>query len=179
MRFESSRCILLNASYEVHDIIPLKKALYLVFDDKAVVIEEHPEAVLRSVKLTIKVPTIVALTKYVKSTKIHRKAALNAANLFTRDDWTCQYCGRHESQFRKSEKLTRDHVFPEHKGGDASWENLVAACSTCNGKKANHLLEHTGMMLRKIPRPPTIIELWRKHPTRGPLLRRVDELFAT
>ena len=178
MQFESSRCILLNATYEVHDIVPLKKALYLVLEDKAVVVESHPTFRIRSKSTSIEWPVIIALKKYVKSTKVHRRAALNPTNLFIRDDHTCQYCGRHEHEFRGSEKLTRDHVYPEHRGGETTWENLVAACSTCNGKKANYLLEHTGMMLRKIPRAPTIIELWKKHPTRGPLLKKVDDLFG-
>lgn len=178
MNFESSRCLLLNATYEVHDIVPMKKALYLVLEEKASVVDLHPTAVVRSVSLSIRLPVIIALNKYVKSTKIHRKAALNPTNLYIRDDYTCQYCGRHESEFRTSEKLTRDHVYPEDKGGETTWENLVAACSTCNNKKANYLLERTGMMLRKLPRTPTILELWYKHPTRGPLLRKVDELFS-
>lgn len=178
MQFENSRVIVLNATYEVHDIVPLKKALYLVLEEKANVVEAHETQRIRSKNHSIEWPLIVVLKKYVKNTKANRKAALNPTNLFIRDDFTCQYCGRHESQLRGKEKLTRDHVHPEHKGGETTWENLVTACSTCNGKKANYLLEHTGMMLRRAPRAPTIMELWRKHPTRGPLIRKVDELFG-
>ena len=30
-----------------------------------------------------------------------------------------------------------DHVLPLSLGGETKWENVVAACASCNGKKAN------------------------------------------
>lgn len=167
MNFESSRCVVLNASYEPLSIITAKRALLLILEGKAIVVEEHPSMVVRSPRQSFKVPTMVALKEFIKSRKIfHSKATLTQKNLFIRDNHSCQYCGRHKSEFRHKEFLTRDHVYPEHKGGPSTWDNLVTACSTCNNKKAHYLLEDTNMTLLKKPEAPTIFELWMKHTSR-------------
>jgi 5-methylcytosine-specific restriction endonuclease McrA len=68
------------------------------------------------------------------------------ALIYQRDDHTCQYCG-------SQKKLTIDHIVPRSRGGQDTWENMVVACSTCNTKKGNTLLEQTGMKLRRVPKP--------------------------
>jgi 5-methylcytosine-specific restriction endonuclease McrA len=164
MEFESSRCVVLNASYEPLSVITAKRALLLILEGKAIVVEEHPHLVVRSVRQSFKVPVMVALKEFVKSRKIFQtKASLTQKNLFMRDNHTCQYCDRHKSALRPREFLTRDHVIPEFLGGKTSWDNLVTACSTCNNKKANYRLEDTTMRLLKLPVAPTIFELWMKH----------------
>ena len=65
--------------------------------------------------------------------------------IYKRDKNKCQYCGSTKS-------LTIDHVIPKSRGGDDSWENLVVACSPCNVKKGDKLLEQTNMKLAKTPR---------------------------
>jgi 5-methylcytosine-specific restriction endonuclease McrA len=175
MEFESSRCVVLNASYEPLSIITAKRALILIFEGKAEVVEEHPYLVVRSVKTSHKVPIMVALKKFVKCRKIFQsKASLTQKNLFTRDNHTCQYCGRHKNKLRSFEFLTRDHVHPEYLGGKSTWENLVTACSTCNNKKANYLLEHINMPLLKKPTTPTIFELWMKHSKKKAILETIE-----
>jgi 5-methylcytosine-specific restriction endonuclease McrA len=53
--------------------------------------------------------------------------------IFKRDNFTCQYCGR---KVVDGIKLHCDHVHPVCKGGDNSSKNLITACSDCNiGKK--------------------------------------------
>src|SRR3712207_7803873 len=49
--------------------------------------------------------------------------------VFRRDGYACQYCGA------RPRDLTLDHVQPRHRGGPDTWENVVAACRRCNGKK--------------------------------------------
>jgi 5-methylcytosine-specific restriction endonuclease McrA len=156
--------VVLNASYEPLSIVTAKRALLLIFEGKATVVEEHPHLVVRSVRQSFKVPVMVALKEFVKCRKIFQtKATLTQKNLFTRDNNTCQYCGRHKSEFRTREFLTRDHIIPEYRGGKSTWDNLVTACSTCNNKKAHYMLDDTNMTLLKIPTTPTIFELWMKH----------------
>jgi 5-methylcytosine-specific restriction endonuclease McrA len=175
MEFESSRCVVLNASYEPLSIVTAKRALLLILEGKAVAIEEHPYLVVRSVRHSFKVPVMVALKEFVKSRKIFQsKASLTQKNLFLRDNNTCQYCNRHKSEFRHREFLTRDHVLPEYLGGKTSWDNLVTACSTCNNKKANYLLEDTNMRLLKIPTAPTIFELWMKHSQKRIMVQHLE-----
>jgi len=72
--------------------------------------------------------------------------------LFLRDEFSCQYCGALGD-------LTFDHVVPRTHGGVTSWENVVAACSTCNLKKGSRGLRQTGMNLRKIVKQPKAEEL--------------------
>lgn len=177
MGFESSRCVVLNATYEPLSIVTAKRALLLILEGKAIVVEEHPTLEVRSPRQSFKVPLMVALKAYVQSRKIfHAKASLTQRNLFSRDGHTCQYCNRHKNELRSSEFLTRDHIVPECRGGLSTWENLVTACSTCNNKKANYHLEDTGMRLLKKPVAPTIFELWMKHAQRKSSLQVLESL---
>ncbi|RDI30224.1 HNH endonuclease [Rhodococcus sp. AG1013] len=49
---------------------------------------------------------------------------------------------------------TVDHVFPRSRGGGDTYDNLVAACADCNGRKADRTPEEAGMPLLWIPRAP-------------------------
>lgn len=164
MEFETTRCVVLNSTYEPISIITSKRALILILEGKAVIVEEHPHLEVRSPRQTFKVPVIVALKMFVKGRKIFKThAALSQRNLFIRDNSTCQYCSRHRSELRSFEFLTRDHVIPECRGGKSTWDNLVTACSTCNNKKADKLIEDTTLVLLKRPVTPTLFELWMKN----------------
>ena len=68
--------------------------------------------------------------------------------IYKRDNHTCQYCG-------STKKLTIDHVIPRSRGGKDTWENMVIACSSCNTKKGDQLLEHTKMKLIRTPKAPS------------------------
>ena len=46
-------------------------------------------------------------------------------------------------------------MIPRSRGGDHSWENCVACCSTCNHRKGDKLLSDLGWALRRAPVPPT------------------------
>jgi 5-methylcytosine-specific restriction endonuclease McrA len=63
-----------------------------------------------------------------------------------RDRFRCAYCG--------GKADTVDHVVPRSRGGDHTCENCVAACSTCNHRKADRLLAELGWTLRSVPTPP-------------------------
>lgn len=163
MALDSTKCVVLNATYEPITVVTSKRALLLILEGKAIIVEEHPELVVRSPRQTFPVPLMIALVRYIKGRRVFRTPALlTQKNLFIRDSYTCQYCTRHKSAFRSNEFLTRDHVHPVAKGGRDMWENVVTSCSTCNNKKADKLLEFTTMTLLKIPVVPTIFELWTK-----------------
>ena len=163
MGLDTTRCVVLNATYEPITIVSSKRALILFLEGKAMIVEEHPELVVRSPSQTFPVPTSIVLKHFVKGRMVFRtKALLTQRNLFIRDQYTCQYCGRHKQQIRHSEFLTRDHVIPRHCGGKDIWENVVTSCNSCNNKKAYHLLEDINMKLLTIPRAPTIFELWTR-----------------
>lgn len=54
-----------------------------------------------------------------------------------RDGFRCRYCGKGAAQ---GALLEVDHVHPRSHGGRDSHENLVTACSSCNGGKSDLLL---------------------------------------
>ena len=167
MGLDTTRCVVLNATYEPITIVSSKRALILYLEGKAMIVEEHPELVVRSPSQTFPVPTSIVLKHFVKGRMVFRtKALLTQRNLFIRDQYTCQYCGRSKQQIKSSEFLTRDHVIPRHVGGRDIWENVVTCCNSCNNKKAYHLLEDINMTLLKIPTAPTIFELWTRQQKR-------------
>jgi 5-methylcytosine-specific restriction endonuclease McrA len=167
MGLDTTRCVVLNATYEPITIVSSKRALILFLEGKAMIVEEHPELVVRSPSQTFPVPTSIVLKHFVKGRMVFRtKALLTQRNLFIRDQYTCQYCGRSKQQIKSSEFLTRDHVMPRHLGGRDIWENVVTCCNSCNNKKAYHLLEDINMTLLKIPTAPTIFELWTRQQKR-------------
>ncbi|WP_313352313.1 HNH endonuclease [Paracoccus sp. (in: a-proteobacteria)] len=135
-------------SYYPLSLWPWQEAVKAVFLDRVQIIAEYDE-VVRSQRYTIRIPSVVVLKDFVKPQK---RVAFTRFNLFLRDEFCCQYCGA------KGE-LTFDHVLPRSRGGVTSWENVVAACSPCNLKKANKLLKHSGLRLRHPPRRPTPEEM--------------------
>ena len=167
MGLDTTRCVVLNATYEPITIVSSKRALILYLEGKAMIVEEHPDLVVRSPNQTFPVPTSIVLKHFVKGRMVFwTKALLTQRNLFIRDQYTCQYCGRTKQQIKHSEFLTRDHVIPRHMGGRDIWENVVTSCNSCNNKKAYHLLEDINMVLLTIPRSPTIFELWTRQQKR-------------
>lgn len=62
--------------------------------------------------------------------------------IFHRDDFRCYYCKRHKNELPKGVHLTLDHKVPFVDGGDDSFENLVTACSDCNGGKSNKVINN-------------------------------------
>ena len=161
--WESVRCVVLNASYEPLSIVSAKRGIVLCYEGKASIIEEHPSLIVHSARDIWPVPTQVVLSRFVKARPTFRvPAQLTQRNLFTRDKYICQYCGRHKSRLKKHEFLTRDHVVPRILGGRDKWDNVVTSCSTCNNKKADYPLRDTSLKLLKNPSTPTIFEIWSK-----------------
>jgi 5-methylcytosine-specific restriction endonuclease McrA len=167
MIIDSIRCVVLNASYESISVVSGKRGLVLCLKGKASVLENHPTAAVGSERHSYPIPTQILLKDMVKSRPTTRvPAQLTQKNLFTRDKYTCQYCGRHKNELKnnghKKEFLTRDHIHPQDKGGKDTWLNLITACNTCNNKKGNQDVEEVGMKLLKNPTVPTVFEIWSK-----------------
>ncbi len=152
------QCLALNASYEPLTIVPARRAVRLVLDRKAEVLESDPVRAFRSERSRIPVPLVIRLVRYVHVPRRFRRQVTNTF-LFARDGYCCQYCGRHRRQLRGRQFLTRDHVRPISRGGDNSWQNVVTACSPCNHRKGNGLPEEVGMGLRSAPREPDYVHL--------------------
>jgi 5-methylcytosine-specific restriction endonuclease McrA len=151
-------CLALNASYEPLTILPVERALRLVYDHKAEVLEADDARVFRSERERVAAPLVIRLKRFVHVPRRFRRQVTNTF-LFARDGYRCMYCGRHKAQLRGREFLTRDHVVPISRGGENSWENVATACSPCNNRKASHLMEECGMHLIRRATEPNYVEL--------------------
>lgn len=104
---------------------------------------------LRSPTTSMPFPSIIRLDRYIHVQ--HKRVMLSRKNILRRDNHKCQYCGRSDLP------LTIDHLIPKSKGGQDTWENLVAACIKCNNKKGDRTLEEAKMTLIRKPFRPSHI----------------------
>ncbi|MBU1065082.1 HNH endonuclease [bacterium] len=138
--------LVLNQTYEPLHICDVRRAIVLLIEQKASMVEVVDHLVLCSASNEFPVPTIIRINRYIR---VHNWfAVLNKANIFRRDNHTCQYCGA------TNIPLTIDHIIPKVLGGKETWENLVTACIRCNNKKGDRLLESAGMELKSTPKRP-------------------------
>jgi 5-methylcytosine-specific restriction endonuclease McrA len=140
------RVLVLNASFEPINVCTVRRAVVLLLKEKAEVIDEHASE-LHAEKLSMTRPSVIRLMSYVRIPYQSFRRKITRRAVFARDGWECQYCGKRGS-------LTMDHVVPRSKGGDTSWENVVACCAGCNRRKGDRSVSQSGMKLRNHPRAP-------------------------
>ena len=154
--------LLLNASYEPLAVIPKRRALSLVLRDCVDAVSEDV-IVLRGIKETLQLPTVLKLRRYVNVPS--RGARWSRTAVLRRDNFTCIYCGAYAGEKQHGHILQRqtftiDHIMPKSRGGKNTWTNTACACPTCNGRKGNRTPHEAGMSMRwepKIPRVDTIV----------------------
>ena len=151
-------CLALNASFEPLTIVTTRRAVRLVLDGKAELLEADTGRVFRSEDRVVPCPAVIRLVRYVHVPYRFRRQVTNTF-LFARDDYTCQYCGRRKSELRGRQFLTRDHVRPLSRGGLNTWENVVTSCSTCNNRKGGRLPKEAGLALLHEPTEPNYVHL--------------------
>jgi 5-methylcytosine-specific restriction endonuclease McrA len=137
--------LVLNQSYEPLNLCRVRRAVTLIFYGKAEVLE-NSRGVLHSATLVFEIPSVIRMVYLVRRPRFQRK--LSKFEVFNRDKYTCQYCGR---QVRE---LTLDHVVPRRLGGEHSWENIASACKVCNRRKGGRTPHEAGMKLLRKPAPP-------------------------
>ena len=154
----SMGCLALNASYEPLTIVPARRAVRLVLERKAEILEVDGKRAFRSAREEIPCPLVIRLVRFVHVPRRFRRQVTNTF-LFARDSYSCQYCGRHRSELRGRQYLTRDHILPVSRGGGNSWDNVVTSCSPCNNRKGSHLPKEVGMRLLSDPGEPNHVHL--------------------
>lgn len=180
-RLNNLPTLVLNANYVPMQFMPpsvwsWQDAVKGIFNGKVTVVDVYPKLTVRASNLEVPLPSVIALNEYVPQKTI--KPAFTRRNVFLRDEYRCQYCNQHFN----TQDLSLDHVVPRSMGGLLTWDNAVACCHKCNGKKADtppSQLNTIGMTLRSTPRCPSQTELATKaskvipkrvHPTWKPYL---------
>ncbi len=155
--------LVLNRSWSPVHVTTVRRALCMVFREAARIVS--PESLMtftfdewvqqpapsedahtiRSPSVRITAPEVILLNHYDR-VPCH-EAPFTRRNLFLRDDFTCQYCGRRTA----TDRLSVDHIMPRSRGGTTTWENCVLACVACNARKADRSLKESGLRLLRPP----------------------------
>jgi 5-methylcytosine-specific restriction endonuclease McrA len=166
--FLGQRVLVLNASYEPLQLISIRRAVVLLLQEKAELVEATEQR-LRAQGLSLEIPLVIRLMRYIK---IPRRLRLPCSRrgVLIRDRETCQYCSAQPGRAH----LTVDHIVPRSRGGQTIWENVVAACRDCNHRKGGRTPDEAHMTLLSKPRQPQYVafallgelerhEVWRKY----------------
>jgi 5-methylcytosine-specific restriction endonuclease McrA len=137
--------LVLNQNYEPLNVCRVRRAVVLLQDGRAEMLE-NGVGFIHSTSLDFPVPSVIRLAYFIK--RPHPRRKMTRFEIFQRDHFTCQYCGKTTSQ------LTLDHVIPRYRGGEHVWENVVSACIPCNRRKAGRTPREAGMKLLHTPAPP-------------------------
>jgi 5-methylcytosine-specific restriction endonuclease McrA len=137
--------LVLNQNYEPLNVCRVRRAVILLYYGKAEMLE-NGAGFIHSANYSFPVPSVIRLAYLIKRPRPLRK--LTRLEVFHRDQYTCQYCGKQTHQ------LTLDHVIPRYRGGEHIWENVVSACIPCNRHKAGKTPNEARMRLTHQPQPP-------------------------
>jgi len=169
--------LILNRNWQPVNVATVARALVLLWNEAARVVDpddfrlyswadwarlcpQEGEACIRSVRAALRVPEVIVLVQYNRLP--NSAVSFSRRNVFKRDHWTCQYCGRQPG----GEELTIDHVVPRSQGGVSTWENCVLACVDCNKRKADRTPAQAGLKLRRTPVRPTWKPLYARSSVR-------------
>ncbi|MDK2970318.1 MAG: hypothetical protein PWP23_73 [Candidatus Sumerlaeota bacterium] len=166
--------LVLNRNWTAIHVTSVQRAITLLVQDLAQVVDDNYRTYdfnswrelsayvdtegnqfIHSPSFRMVIPEVILLTSYHRVPP--RAVKFNRRNIYIRDGYKCQYCGRKPPR----EELTIDHVVPRSRGGRSEWENVVLACQSCNAKKGNRLLQDTPMQLPRAPKKPNWISIVR------------------
>ncbi len=147
--------LMLNQNYEPLTVCSARRAIVLLFQGKAEMIETADGLKLHTVRADYRLPSVVRLSQYKRVP--YKRIILTRKNVILRDGHRCQYCGSSRGP------MTVDHVIPKTKRGADIWENMVCACVGCNNRKGDRTPEQSGMTLRKKPGHPSHISFIQRY----------------
>jgi 5-methylcytosine-specific restriction endonuclease McrA len=156
--------LVLNRSFLPIHVTSVKRSFSLIYQGGARVVNDRYEtfdfeAWKRLADLTevecvgttsgpVPIPRVIVLDIYDRVPRRHVR--FSRSNIFSRDYYTCQYCGERPPRAQ----LNLDHVVPRTLKGRTTWENVVCCCVVCNRKKGGRTPEQAGLRLRRKPRRP-------------------------
>ena len=138
--------LVLNQNYEPLNVCCVRRAFVLIDRGKAEIIE-NGRGYLHSPSYLFEIPSVIRLIYLIRRPR--PRGRFTRRDVFLRDRFTCQYCGK------PTKDLTLDHVLPRHRGGAHDWENVVAACKACNHRKAGRTPQEARMSLIRQPFRPS------------------------
>ena len=127
-------------------MVSFKRALVLVLNDKATVLAGADSQRVHSANREFELPTVILLQRYVRIPG-SRKIPVSRRGVLRRDGFRCGYCSKSAN--------TIDHILPKSRGGQDTWENLVACCLKCNNAKSDKTPAEMGWELRVTPKMPS------------------------
>lgn len=139
------RTLVLNAGYEPLGVVSDRRALVLVLNGKASVLDADPDHPVCGVDESWDRPSVILLRNYIRI-PMSRTAPVTRRGVLRRDRSRCGYC--------HATAGTVDHILPRSRGGRDSWENLVACCLRCNNIKGDRTPAEMGWTLRWKPKAP-------------------------
>ncbi len=152
------KCLILNADYTPLDVCSWRQAFISIYLEKMEIIETYNKTITDSVGRIYFIPAVIRVLTYIGRRK---SAPFSKRNIYLRDKYTCQYCGRMAGHDFSFKQLTYDHVIPRSKWNKildgptpTIWENVVSACINCNTKKGNFSLHEIDMQLLSQPHHP-------------------------
>lgn len=174
----NSDTLVLNRSWLAVQVCSVKRAICLLYQGHAKAIDDdfnaydfsdwvfisqemdptNEDEFVHSSSIRMRIPRVIVLTLYDKLPS--REVRFSRKNIFERDNYTCQYCGKRppsKSQALKwidKNQLNLDHIIPRARGGKTTWLNVVTSCYKCNSKKGSKLLEELGWKLLSTPKVP-------------------------
>ncbi len=169
--------LVLNRNWQPVNIASVARALTLVWNETARIVDPadyqlydwedwarldpgDDEPFIRTVSQRLRVPEVIALIAFDRLPQ--SVVTFSRRNIFKRDRYTCQYCGRQPAP----DELTIDHVVPRSQGGLSTWENCVLACVRCNHAKADRTPPQAKLKLRKAPVRPDWNPVYSQHAIR-------------
>ncbi len=144
-------CLVLNSTYEPMNVAAWQRAVELIFAGKAEAVHNRAAQLRSAGGFVMPLPSIIRMLYYVR--RKPKRVALTKKNVLLRDDYRCGYCDERGDRAT----MTVDHVVPRAAGGKSVWENLVAACADCNGRKRDRTPQQARMPLAHQPREPRFI----------------------
>ena len=161
--------LVLNRLWQAVNVCTVERAIALLFAGQAQIV--HPvadgsldtyafrdwcrfyppaeaEPCVRATGLRVKTPRIILLRVFDRYPR--KEVKFTRHNVFERDAYTCQYCGRRPERGG----VNLDHVVPRAHGGKTTWNNVVCSCIGCNSRKADRTPVQAGMRLLRAPEKP-------------------------
>jgi len=145
------RVDVMNATYEPLGAAKLSRALALVIEGRAVIVESDDTRMVRSMGVDFPLPKVIRLLSALKVPFYTAEVYFSREGLLERDRRKCGYCGGLAN--------THDHILPRSRGGRDEWMNAIAACGRCNNRKGDRTPEEAGMPLLFKPTIPMRVYL--------------------